>query len=240
MSLLLIDIGNTRCKWATVENGCWVAQGVVENLALLDLRVAFANLPQPSRILVANVAGTAIAQTLLGLLASWQIAPEFITATAAYGGVTNNYDNPPQLGCDRWAALIAAWHQFGGACLVVNCGTATTIDALSPRGEFLGGLILPGIDLMRQSLAQSAAQLPWSTGAVCDFPRNTADAILSGAVKATAAAIDRQSCLLGVEVPCLLSGGAAELVQPQLTCSAILVENLVLLGLKILGEAKEC
>ena len=186
---------------------------------------------------VAVRTSAATAQTLLGLLAIWHIVPEFIAATATHGGVTNGYDNPAQLGCDRWAALIAAWHQFGGACLVVNCGTATTIDALSPRGEFVGGLILPGIDLMRQSLAQGAAQLPWSDGAVCDFPRNTADAITSGAVKATAAAIDRQARLLGDNVPCLLSGGAAELLRPHLTCHAILVENLVLLGLQILGES---
>lgn len=240
MSLLVIDIGNTRCKWAAIENGQWLTQGVVQNLALLDLSVAFANLPQPSRILVANVAGAKVAQTLVRLLAIWQVVPEFVVATGAQAGVTNGYDDPAQLGCDRWAALIAAWHQVGDACLVVNCGTATTIDALSPRGEFLGGLILPGIDLMRQSLAQGAAQLTCSAGAVADFPRNTADAILSGVIKATAGAIDRQSALLGNKVPCLLSGGAAELVRPQLACYAIPVENLVLIGLQIIGETKLC
>jgi type III pantothenate kinase len=236
MSVLLIDIGNTRCKWACIEKGHWLAQGVVENAAILNLRSKFANLPMPVRILVANVAGATPAKLLIELASMWPTVPEFISASAAQSGVTNCYDHPAQLGCDRWAALIAAWQQVGGACLVVNCGTATTIDALSPRGEFIGGLILPGIQLMQLSLMQNAAQLPYAQGFVCDFPRNTADAIFTGAIQSTVATIEKQRDLLGEEAPCLLSGGAAILVQPHLTCSHQLVDNLVLRGLQILGE----
>lgn len=240
MRLLLIDIGNTRCKWGCVEGGRWLTQGVVENLALSELRGVFAKLPQPGRILVSNVAGVAMAQTLVKLLASWQIEPEFVVAMANCAGVINGYDNPAQLGSDRWAALIAARHQTGGACLVVNCGTATTIDALSSQGEFFGGVILPGINMMQHSLAQGAAQLSIGSGVVHRFPRNTADAVLSGAIQATVAMIEKQYGLLEKDATCLLTGGAAMLVQPYLDCPCHLVDNLVLIGLRILGEIQVC
>jgi type III pantothenate kinase len=240
MSLLLIDIGNTRCKWACVENGSWLAQGVVDNSAIINLRADFAGLPLPARILVANVAGAALAKWVVELTSMWSVAPEFVVASAAEAGVTNLYDVPSQLGCDRWLALIAARQQVAGACLVVNSGTATTIDALSAQGEFIGGLILPGIDLMQKSLSHNAAQLPLATGAVRDFPRNTADAISSGAILATVATIEKQRRLLGENASCLLSGGAATLLQPHLASQTTLVDNLVLRGLQILGEMKSC
>jgi len=240
VSLLLIDIGNTRCKWARVENGRWLAQGVADNAAILTLRAKFASLPVPARILVANVAGAALAKLVSELMSMWSVAPEFVVASAVAAGVTNRYDVPSQLGCDRWLALIAARQQVAGACLVVTCGTATTIDALSAQGEFLGGLILPGIDLMRKSLSHGAAQLPLAAGVVRDFPRNTADAIVSGAILATVATIEKQRRLLGENASCLLSGGAATLLQPHLASQTTLVDNLVLRGLQILGEMKLC
>ena len=162
---------------------------------------------------------------------------EFISAKAEQCGVRNAYDQPAQLGSDRWAALIAAWHHEHAACLVVNCGTATTIDALSGAGEFLGGLILPGVDMMRHSLAAGTAQLEAVEGSWREFPRNTADAMTSGAIQATVGAILRQHELLGVPgARCLLSGGAADSVQPHLGVPLLRVDNLVLQGLQIIGQ----
>ena len=76
----------------------------------------------------------------------------FIGAREKQCGVRNGYAKPAQLGSDRWAALIAAWHLVQRKCLVVDSGTATTIDTLSGQGEFVGGLILPGVELMQRSL----------------------------------------------------------------------------------------
>jgi type III pantothenate kinase len=148
----------------------------------------------------------------------------------------NRYSRPQQLGCDRWAALIAAWQQIGGACLVVVCGTATTIDALSDSGEFLGGLILPGVALMQQSLTTATAQLNAVDGEYADFPRNTADALLSGAIQASCGAIQRQYALLNTTSPVLLSGGAAHLLLPQLQLPVKMVDNLVLHGLLLIAQ----
>ena len=237
--MLLLDVGNSRCKWALVQNGAWTHQGVVGNTEWLALQHAFTALPQPSRILASNVAGEAMAQRLRAICAVWTCSPEFIKASAAQCGVRNSYQQPERLGSDRWAALIAAWHHVQSATLVVNCGTATTIDALSAQGEFLGGLILPGVTLMQRSLATNAAQLIAEQGTMQDFPRNTADAIHSGMLRATLGAIRHQFDLLQAkcgEVRCLLGGGAAGVVQPHLDVALERVDNLVLKGLQIMGE----
>ncbi len=239
--MLLLDVGNSRCKWAYVQNGRWTQQGVVELASLAVLQADFARLHEPSRILISNVAGAAIAAQLLKLCALWRCAPEFLQAQPTQCGVVNGYAQPQQLGSDRWLALIAAWHHVHAACLVVNCGTATTIDALSARGEFMGGLILPGVQLMRSSLVANASQLAQQDGTLCDFPRNSADAIHSGVLRATLAAIEHQYATLAkryVGAHCIVSGGAALQVQSHLSMPVEYRENLVLRGSHIIGESK--
>jgi type III pantothenate kinase len=239
--VLLLDMGNSRCKWALVKNGIWVHQGVVGNTEWLALQHALSVLPSPTRILVSNVAGEAMAQRLRSVCAVWGRPLEFVTARTEQCGVRNGYEQPERLGSDRWAALIAAWSQVQGACLVVNCGTATTVDALSDQGEFPGGLILPGAGLMQHSLATNTAQLLAEQGVLRDFPRNTADAIHSGMLRATLGAIRHQFDLLASRygtVRCLLSGGAAGVIQPHLDVPSERMDNLVLMGLQIIGESK--
>lgn len=239
--MLLMDVGNSRCKWALVQNGGWTHQGVVGNTEWLALQQALAVLPPPSRILASNVAGEAMAQRLRSVCSGWKCSLDFVTATAMQCGVRNGYQQPERLGSDRWAALIAAWNQVQAACLVVNCGTATTVDALSSQGEFLGGLILPGVSLMQHSLATNAAQLMAEQGTLQDFPCNTADAIHSGMLRATLGAVRHQFDLLKGRcgaASCLLGGGAAGVVQPHLDLPLERVDNLVLKGLQIIGESK--
>jgi type III pantothenate kinase len=239
--VLLLDVGNSRCKWALVQDGAWVHHGVVGNTEWIALRQAFSALPPPGRILVSNVAGEAMAQRLRAVCAEWQCPLEFVTARAELCGVRNGYQQPDRLGSDRWAALIAAWKLVHGTCLVVNCGTATTVDALSAQGEFLGGLILPGVSLMQHSLATNTAQLIAEQGTLQDFPRNTADAIHSGMLRATVGAVLHQFGLLQARagaVRCLIGGGAAGVVQSHLGLSSERVSDLVLHGLQIIGETK--
>jgi type III pantothenate kinase len=235
--MLLLDVGNSRIKWALVEGGKWSRQGAAGIAEWPVLQQVFATLPQPHKILVSNVAGDAVAQQVHAACAVWSCPVEFISARAEQCGVRNAYDQPAQLGSDRWAALIAAWHHERAACLVVSCGTATTIDALSGEGKFLGGLILPGVDMMRRSLAAGTAQLEAMEGSWREFPRNTADAMISGAIQASVGAILRQYELLGVPgARCLLSGGAADSVQSHLGVTLLRVDNLVLQGLQIIGQ----
>ncbi len=235
--MLLLDAGNSRIKWVWVEGGALVWQGMAGIDEVTSLQQAFAALPPAHKILASNVAGEQVAQRIRAACSAWPYPVEFVTAKAEQCGVRNAYEQPAQLGSDRWAALIGAWHQMHAACLVVNCGTATTVDALSGRGEFLGGLILPGVDMMRRSLAEGTAQLGAAEGVWRKFPRNTADAMFSGAIQATVGAIRQQYEVLGMPgARCLLGGGAADQVQPHLKLPLVKVDNLVLQGLHIIGQ----
>lgn len=240
--MLLLDVGNSRCKWARVRDGAWTHQGVFGNTEPAAMQSVFSTLPRPSRILVSNVAGAQMAERLHRLFTGWDCPIEFVTPRLKQCGLRNAYHYPERLGSDRWAAMIAAWHQVRGACLVVNLGTATTVDAISAQGEFIGGLILPGVYLMRQSLLGNTAQLEVGEGALIEFPLNTEDAIQSGLLRATLGAIQSQFALLVARHPdarCVVSGGGAEVVCACLDIPHTHRDNLVLQGLQIIGENKE-
>lgn len=224
--ILCLDAGNTRLKYGLFDGSGWRGQGALTHDALDDLR---AQLPaRPTRIVACNVAGDAVRQRIEALSASLGLAPDWLTSSAAACGVRNSYDTPQQLGADRWAALLGARALHAAACVVVMAGTATTIDVLDDTGLFRGGLILPGLSLMRTALAHNTADLPHAAGHYRALPTNTDDAIVSGALHATLGAIAR---MRADAVLCLLSGGAAGELAPHLGLPCRLVDNLVLEGL---------
>ncbi|HEX5363362.1 MAG TPA: type III pantothenate kinase [Gallionella sp.] len=232
---LLIDAGNTRIKWALTQGDAWLRSGVLPVERVGELFAQFADAPDIQDVWVSNVAGEAVAQAICNSVAPDKL--HFIVACERQCGVRNGYAEASRLGSDRWAALIGAWHLVGGCCLVVNCGTATTVDALSENGEFIGGLILPGVELMQRSLCGAAAQLQAASGAYAAFPCNTADAMYSGVVQASCGAIERQHGLLGVaRAEVVLSGGAAEVLRERLNLPLRLVDNLVLQGLWLIAQ----
>lgn len=235
MKILAIDCGNTRLKFACFDTGAVDREVRQEHAdpALPDgmWKPVFDLFGQPERIVISNVAGEKMRGLLATSLQLFSVEPMWVRTQARQCGVTNLYTDPGQLGSDRWAALIGARARERGPCLVVNAGTATTVDALSAEGEFLGGLILPGFDLMRESLATGTAALTLAPGNDAEFPRNTADAIWNGCVLAQAGAIDRMRARLPESSACLLSGGAAKLFRPALNMPTLLVDNLVLEGL---------
>lgn len=235
MRRLLIDAGNTRIKLALVEAETWHHVQTFPVASQQELVLALQQFFAIEQVWISNVAGEAAAAQLRAACAVLHCPLHFITAQTEQAGVRNGYQEATQLGSDRWAALIAAWHRVGDACLVVGCGTAITIDALSSRGVFLGGLILPGLRLMRRNLVEGTAQLQISAGRTVDFPRNTADAIFSGAMQAVCGAIRHQSALLG-EPPVLLSGGDAPCVQAALGLPVVMMDNPVLTGLSIIAQ----
>ena len=244
MKVLAIDAGNSRIKWGFAEDNGWLQRGACDTADAAQLGEALKALPAPARIVVSNVAGAHVREAITQALASYANAPLWIKACAQQCGVRSGYADPAQLGSDRWAGLIAAWKlpaRAGRACVVVNAGTTMTVDALSAEGVFLGGVIVPGLDLMRASLDRGTAQLKLQPGAFCYFPDNTADAIMSGAVNALAGAIERMRGYLAQSTQStplvVLSGGAAGTIQPQLQATdgtvaeVERVDNLVLDGL---------
>lgn len=224
--ILCLDAGNTRLKYGLFDGSGWRGQGALVHDALDDLRT---ELPaRPARIVACNVAGDAVRRRIEALSASLGLPLDWLTSSAAACGVRNGYDTPQQLGADRWAALIGARALHAGACVVVMAGTATTIDVLDDTGQFRGGLILPGLSLMRTALARNTADLPHAAGHYRAQPTNTDDAIVSGALHATLGAITRMRADAAL---CLLSGGAAGELAPHLGLPCRLVDNLVLEGL---------
>lgn len=240
MTVLVIDAGNSRIKWGLADDHGWLRRAALATTDAAALAADIRDLPAPASIVVSNVAGKAVHAAITQALAHLQVPPLWIAARDQQCGVRSGYAEPAQLGTDRWAGLIAAWHAHRCACVVVNAGTTMTVDALSTDGVFLGGLIVPGLDLMRRSLASGTAQLPLASGQFHYFPDNTADAIMSGAINALAGAIERVHRYMretGQGDPLvIMSGGAAAQIRPQLNVRAELVDNLVLDGLLVIAR----
>jgi type III pantothenate kinase len=233
--ILAIDSGNTRTKWGVFDtSGEMAAQGAVDNSYLGWLAQDGAAWTGCSRAVVSNVAGGAVGQQLQTLFEALQLPALWVKSGAAACGVVNNYASPEQLGTDRWAALVAAWNRYRQPCVVATAGTALTVDALSARGEFLGGLILPGKTLMHESLADGTEALSVGQGRLHDFPSRTEDAIASGIAFAMAGAVERQCAALERRegtMRCLLSGGDGQWLAAALPRPAEIADNLVLNGL---------
>ena len=246
MTTLAIDAGNTRVKWGLFDqSGSLLEHGVCMHAELPNLR-----LPTAHEAMISNVAGSAIeTQLKRSLINTAKI--HWVTAQASACGVKNGYTKPETLGTDRWAALIAAWNIKHALCVVVNAGTAVTIDALTADGEFIGGMILPGLDLMQQSLGLATAQLPTlcapPTLDSSVFASNTADAIHAGALHAISGAVNQMTQALQIhskqEPTVIISGGNADAIKEHLTSDVtkqvLIVDNLVLQGLYLLKNSTQ-
>ena len=231
--VLAIDAGNSRIKWGVHDGSGWRTQQWIETARAAELKTALAGPPAPRTIVVSNVAGVALRGQLE--LALPMPRARWIESMRAQCGVRSGYADPAQLGCDRWAALIAARRMFGVAAVVVNAGTALTVDALTGDGVFAGGVIAPGADLMRKALAGNTDALKLQAGEFKFFPDTTGDAIMSGAINASCGAIERMARFLGeagdAAPLCVLSGGGAALIAAHLNLEVKVVDNLVLEGL---------
>ena len=245
MTLLALDIGNTRLKWAhyasPLPGAELLAHGAefLENIDKLGDDV-WATLPQPTHILGCVVAGDAVKRRVEEQLELWDVTPQWVVASEAEAGLRNGYDHPARLGSDRWVAMIGAYQYMlsqGPAqpMILVMVGTAVTVEAVDASGMFLGGLILPGHGIMLRALESGTAGLHVPTGEVKPFPTNTSDALTSGGTYAIAGAVEcmvqhlRQHC--GTEPKCIMTGGAAWKMAPTMTRPFELVDNLIFDGL---------
>lgn len=219
----------------------------------VDAPADWATLPMPRGVWISNVAGAAVADRLQTLLdARWPSLPRtFVRARARQCGVVNGYGTPERLGSDRWAGLIGAHAAFPGEpLLIATLGTATTLEALTADGLFVGGMIAPGWSLMMRSLGEHTAQLPTleadASGAPAGealarhwFATDTRHAITAGSLLAQAGLIERawrELCRAwGKEVRLVLGGGAAERVSASLGVPHTRHDALVLSGLALIA-----
>lgn len=239
--VLLLDVGNSRIKWALVQPpGEWLAEGASKHDETGRLLEEWDRFAPPSEVIASNVAGAERMRTFSAYWKSRNVPLRLTQASREAAGVLNLYERPEQLGSDRWAAMIGAWNRTRDACLVVSAGTAVTIDTLNERGEFMGGMILPGKQLMQKSLVAGTHALEDFAGQAVGFPRNTADAATSGIATALSCTVQmayqRLAALGEKPPPCLLTGGDAEWLSGQLQFSAIIAPRLVLEGLLMMGQ----
>jgi type III pantothenate kinase len=244
--ILAIDAGNSRVKWGWYErhdgSGRWAS---IATVSLIEFAASSDHVnpfsvthDSPSRIVISNVAGDGAHQLLVNWTSIFDAEPVWVRAERELCGVRNRYDRPETLGPDRWASLIAARAlEPRRACLVVNAGTATTVDVLTAEGEFAGGVILPGVDLMRFVLHEHTGRLPLQEGHFVPAPRNTLDAIETGCRHAQAGAVERMHRAMGPDCVCLVSGGAGRALIERLDLPCRFVENLVLEGLARIAAA---
>jgi type III pantothenate kinase len=245
MTLLALDVGNTRLKWALYTSAHpqaeMLSQGAVflENIDLLA-EGDWAHLPAPQQILGCIVAGDAIKRRVIEQLDLWDVTPHWVIPGPSEAGLVNGYDHPTRLGADRWVAMIGARHRMlaGGApapVVVVMVGTAVTVEAIDASGRFLGGIILPGHGIMLRALESGTAGLHVPTGDVTDFPTNTSDALTSGGTFAISGAVQRmvdnvkRHC--GQAPVCLMTGGAGWKMAPSMSVQVELIETLIFDGL---------
>ena len=240
---LLIDIGNTSLKWATSQSGSLSELQTVQHFGGLpiDLHAAWDQLAVPGRVLVSNVGGDSMAATVERACRSyWDHSPEFAQTKQSAYGVTVAYECPERLGVDRWLALVAAHQACAGPALIVDAGTATTYDLLLGDGRHLGGLILPGIQMMRDSLL-AGTHIPRVEPEELDEPwaTDTGTAVAAGSIQAPAALAERLYDRLAersAAAPKLIvTGGDAERLLLAVNRGARHHPDLVLQGLALIA-----
>ncbi|TPW16169.1 MAG: type III pantothenate kinase [Halothiobacillaceae bacterium] len=250
--ILLIDIGNSRFKWALFDG-----EGVVQRGAALhpDDMEAFATstwgtIEKPLRVVISTVASPQLTERLAGwAMAQWSLSVEIMVSPAAGYGVKNAYGEPGSLGSDRWAAMVAVRSEFKNrAVCVVGCGTAVTIDVINRKGEHQGGLILPGLTMMRHALVNETDRIKIGQSSLNDegaqisfLACDTGNAVIGGTFYALIAAIDRIThdivAELGVNTARVITGGDAPALLPLLAAKYIHRDTLVIDGLCVMVQA---
>ncbi len=245
--VLLLDVGNSRLKiclyqpvkhvelptimvptsthtWSPILDVVAVNLKQIENQQILPKCVLDLQSNASQKIALVwgvSVAGAHLNQSIESQLKSIGLTVQWLKPTRSLLGLLNNYVNPDQLGSDRWAAALGLHARFRTSqapIILANFGTATTIDTISTEAHFLGGLILPGVDLMFESLTRRTAQLPLAQGSAVDYPTDTDHAIVSGVLASQLGALHHQFDVVHQQfkiapIVCV-SGGAWSKVEP--------------------------
>ncbi len=252
MKVLLLDVGNTRLKWGVGENGEIHKTGHItqDKIKEQGISVLTTRLPRHvDAVMASNVAGPTFATRLSGVIgAHCNRDVHFASTKKSELGLTNAYSKPRTMGVDRWVAMIGTWTEFESACLVVDAGTAVTIDAIDDKGKHLGGQILPGIDLMTRTLAKETHAIPAikmpkakSFDGLGQFSSSTGTAVYSGSLAAVTGAVERAIKTLrsnAYDPHVVLTGGDASRILQALDEDPQHRPNLVLQGLMRILESE--
>lgn len=264
MKYLLIDAGNSSIKWALLENGLLSQQQSVfydKERSPVDVfkRVLTANLDACESVVIVSVLGAKFDTEAQQLTNNASLLFRNVKSTQQLAKVKNAYEEPHKLGADRFVGLVGAYHLINSnkslkkTCIIIDCGTAATIDAVDQNGQHLGGLILPGLNLWCNSLLENTQLLPkWGTQSVENppslFAKETTQAITSASIFGLAGAIENICNKMEKEIikhsksaklERILCGGSAEQLLPYMESDYQLHEDLLMFGLKVILENKE-
>jgi type III pantothenate kinase len=233
---LLIDSGNTRLKWAIVQDVRLIAGHALLNQQITrhQLVEAWKMLAPPERLAIACVSSTPLLELVQAVAVElWPTVEIFDVKSEAHAfGVHNAYQQPEKLGVDRWLALVAVRNHYELPACIVDCGTAITVDLIDADGNHQGGLISPGLTLMRKSLAAGTAGLQFHETSYVPEPANfTEAAIYSGTLAAAAGLIEHVLSKQHNPSQLILTGGDADIIAAQLAIKPIVDADLVLRGL---------
>ena len=243
---MLIDFGNSCCKWAVLHNESLGSVSSTSYLSTDPSAMAaslLSDLPvqQCEQIHAVSVLGPKFDQQFADLVKrEAKIVVQYHVSQRRAYGVQLAYADPGTYGADRYAALVAAHHSGSGAKIVVDCGTAVTVDAIDSVGKHLGGLIMPGVELMCSVLAATTAGIPpiATNASVQYLNANTHDSVVSGStlclqhgLQSIIASMQQQ---LDSQVSLIVTGGARALLGKFLCGQWIERPELVLEGLQIM------
>ncbi|WP_111643388.1 type III pantothenate kinase [Marinimicrobium alkaliphilum] len=245
---LELDLGNSRLKWRLVLEGERVAGGAFtvsespeEVAAAVFAEVSHCAQMPIQRVLLAAVGRSAVAEAVAQKVRhDWGLTLEFAEVRTPWAGVEVAYAEPGALGVDRWLALLAARAQYAGELLVIDAGSALTLDLLSADGTHRGGYIAPGLERMRTSLWQGTEAVRVLAPSWSEVPltpgRDTAGCVHSALLQAALGLIERVSRqtvnITGVSPGCVLTGGDADVLARHLPealrCPELVLDGLIL------------
>lgn len=238
--MILVDAGNSRVKWAWCEHGA-IQPGEAfptdDRVLPNQLQERWAGLARPEAVYLSNVAGADWERACREWVqAAWNAEIRVVRAEARCCGIVSGYEKPETLGVDRWVGMIGARASVGLPFCLIDCGTAITADLVDEQGRHCGGLIAPGLRLMREALLHRAPGVA-AAGAVRGsfWGRTTAEGLESGTREMAAGLIERvhgeAQRTVGTEPTLVLTGGDAEAVAGHLRIPRRLLADVVLRGL---------
>ena len=235
---VLVDIGNTRIKWCMDENGSIGTVHAIEHKKefIGQIEQNWLNQNTPELLAISSVANKEIYTQIVELAKKlWpEIKVVIAKTSASFGLVSNAYQQADRLGIDRWLGLIALHHYYPGNSCIISCGTAITVDYLNKKGQHLGGMISPGLQLMRKSLCKGASDLPYIDQHYPVAPADsTESAIYAGTIFAATGLIEKSINKFEHCKKIVLTGGDAQVIAQHLAVKSIIETDFVLKGLSL-------
>ncbi len=251
--LLAINVGNTNIRfgiynerkliahWKLATNRGWTAD---------EFGMYFVNFFNYEKLNISDVEAVIISSVVPPIMFSFEHAIErymkrdpIIIGPGIKTGINIKYENPRELGADRIVNAVAAYEIYGGPAIVVDFGTATTFNAISSKGEFLGGAICPGILISAEALYQRTAKLPRIDLAKHEvvIGRNTAVSMQSGVFHGYVGQVNHLVHKIKQEmkeenIKVIATGGLAKFIAPETESIGEVNGRLVLEGLRIIYE----